>query len=89
MPRYRVINRRSTLDPLVRKTVVVSEAALERINEIGAQMEVSQGSLVDTALRLLATLPRDEVARLLREYGHLSDEEYAHVMGERPRKGSK
>ncbi len=89
MPRYRVINRRSTLDPLVRKTVVVSEAALERINEIGAQMEVSQGSLVDTALRLLATLPRDEVARLLREYGHLSDEEYAYVMGEYPQKGSK
>ncbi len=89
MPRYRVINRRSTLDPLVRKTVVVSEAALERINEIGAQMEVSQGSLVDTALRLLATLPRAEIARLLREYGHLSDEEYAYVMGERPQKGSK
>jgi hypothetical protein len=89
VPRYRVINRRSTLDPLVRKTVVVSEAALDRINEIGARMEVSQGSLVDTALRLLATKPVDEIAELLRLYGHLSDDEYAYVTGVRPQKGEK
>jgi hypothetical protein len=88
VPRYRVINRRSVLDPLVRKTVVVSEAALERINEIGAGMEVSQGSLVDTALRHLATLSRAEIAELLRSYGHLSDDEYSYVMGDR-RKGKK
>lgn len=81
MPRYRVINRRSSLDPLVRKTVVVSDAALERINQIGAEMQVSQGSLVDTALRHLATMDNDGIAKLLRLHGHLTDNEYAYVTG--------
>ncbi|MDP8991882.1 MAG: hypothetical protein M3N31_02325 [Actinomycetota bacterium] len=53
MPRHSVVNRRN-LDPLVRKTVLVSEEALERVSEIGAALRVSQGSLIDTALRHLA-----------------------------------
>ena len=47
MPAYPVINRRN-ISPLVRKTLLVSDEALERINEIGASMHVTQGSLVDT-----------------------------------------
>jgi hypothetical protein len=50
---------------------------------------VSQGSLVDTGLRLLATMPREEIARLLHMYGHLDDDEYAYVMGEHPGKEKK
>src|SRR5206468_2590196 len=55
MPAYPVINRRN-ISPLVRKTLLVSDEALERINEIGEAMHVTQGSLVDTALRHLSAL---------------------------------
>jgi hypothetical protein len=82
MPSHPVINRRN-LSPLVRKTVLVSEAALERINDIGAELHVSQGSLVDTALYELAARPPEEIAKLLRAHGHLTDEEYAYVTGRR------
>ena len=85
MPAYPVINRRN-ISPLVRKTLLVSDEALERINEIGAGMHVTQGSLVDTALRHLAALSPAEIAKLLRGHGHLTDEEYDYVTGRRPEK---
>ena len=87
MPSYPVINRRN-ISTLVRKTLLVSEEAFEQINDIGAAMHVSQGSLVDTALRHLAALPREEIAQLVRSHGHLTDEEYDYVMG-RAKKGRK
>ncbi len=87
MPSYPVINRRN-ISTLVRKTLLVSDEALERINAIGADMHVTQGSLVDTALRHLAALPPAEIAKLLRSDGHLTDEEYDYVMG-RAKKGRK
>jgi hypothetical protein len=85
MPSYPVINRRN-ISPLVRKTLLVSDEALERINAIGADMHVTQGSLVDTALRHLAALSPAEIAKLLRAHGHLTDDEYDYVMGQRPEK---
>ena len=85
MPSYPVINRRN-ISPLVRKTLLVSDEALERINAIGADMHVTQGSLVDTALRHLTALSPAEIAKLLRAHGHLTDEEYDYVMGLRPEK---
>ncbi len=87
MPSYPVINRRN-ISPLVRKTLLVSDEALERINAIGADMHVTQGSLVDTALRHLAALSPAEIAKLLRAHGHLTDDEYDYVMG-RAKKGRK
>jgi hypothetical protein len=86
MPSYPVINRRN-ISPLVRKTLLVSEEALARINEIGTEMHVTQGSLVDTALRHLSALSPAEIAKLLRGHGHLTDQEYDYVMGDRPEKG--
>ena len=50
---------------------------------------MAQGWFVDTALRQLATMPREGIARLLALYGHLSDDEYAYVMGEHPRREKK
>jgi len=85
MPSYSVINRRN-ISPLVRKTLLVSDEALERINAIGAGMHVTQGSLVDTALRHLAALSPAEIAKLLRAHGHLTDDEYDYVTGQRPEK---
>ena len=78
MPRHRVVNRRN-LDPLVRKSVLVSNEALERVSEIASTLRVSQGSLVDTALRHLAGLGDEEIVELLRKHGHLSDAEYEYV----------
>lgn len=88
MPSYSVINSRN-ISTLVRKTVLVSEEAFRRINEIGAEMHVTQGSLIDTALRRLAALPPGEIAKLLRADGHLTDQEYDYVTGQRPEKESK
>jgi hypothetical protein len=88
MPSYPVINRRN-ISPLVRKTLLVSPEALKRLNEIGEGMHVTQGSLVDTALRHLSALSPDEIAKLLRAHGHLTGEEYDFVMGQRPEKGWK
>ena len=78
MPRHSVVNRRN-VDPLVRKSVLLSEEALGRVSEIASALRVSQGSLVDTALRHLAGLSQEEVVELLRKHGHLSDAEYDHV----------
>jgi hypothetical protein len=86
MPRHPVINRRN-ISSLVRKTLLVSEEALGRINEIGAELRVSQGSLVDTALRQLAGMSLDDIAELLRGYGHLTAEEYALVI-DKTKKGT-
>jgi hypothetical protein len=80
MPRHPVINRRN-ISSLVRKTLLVSEEALERVSDIGARLQVSQGSLVDSALRQLAEMPPEDIAELLRSYGHLTAEEYAVVIG--------
>lgn len=80
MPRHPIINRRN-ISSLVRKTVLVSEEALERINEIGAALRVSQGSLVDSALRQLAAMEPSDIAELLLIYGHLTVEEHAVVTG--------
>ncbi len=87
MPTYPVINRRN-ISPLVRKTLLVSGEAMERINDIGAAIHVSQGSLVDTALRHLGALAPAEIAELLRSHGHLTDEEFDYVMA-RAKKGRK
>lgn len=80
MPRHPVINRRN-ISSLARKTLLVSEKALERVNDIGARLQVSQGSLVDSALGQLAEMPPEDIAELLRSYGHLTAEEYAVVIG--------
>ena len=80
MPSYPAINRRN-INPLVPKTLHVSKDTLSLIREIGAQMHVTQGSLVDTALRQLATLAPADIAELLRSHGHLTDDEYDYVMG--------
>ena len=88
MPSYPVINRRN-ISPLVRKTLLVSDEALARINDIGADMHVTQGSLADTALRHLSALSPAEIAKLLRAHGHLTDEEYDYVMNRPEKKGRK
>ena len=78
MPRHSVINRRN-LDPLVRKSVLLSEEALEEVSKIASTLRVSQGSLIDTALRHLAGSSNEEIVELLRRHGHLTDAEYEHV----------
>jgi hypothetical protein len=79
MPRHRVVNRRNLDSPLVRKTLWVSPAALDAVDALAAMLHVSQGSLVDAALHLVAGLEPAEVVELLRSHGHLTDAEYAHV----------
>ena len=88
MPAYPVVNRRN-ISTLVRRSLHASDEAVQLVNEVGARLHVSQGSLVDTALRHLAAMPDAEIARLLRAHDHLTDDEYAYVMGPKPEKGRK
>lgn len=78
MPRHPVVNRRN-LSPFVRKLVSVTEEAYDQAAQLAAALEVSTGSIVDTALRQLAGTDPEEVLELLRAHGHLTDAEYAYV----------
>ena len=83
MPRHPVVNRRNVA-PLVRKPVSVTEDGYARAAALAAELEVSIGSLVDTALRELAGTDPDRVLERMRAHGHLSDDEYAYIRGRRP-----
>ena len=78
MPRHSVVNRRN-LSPFVRKLVSVTEEAYEKTTQLAAALEVSTGSVVDTALRQLAGMDPEEVLELMRAQGHLTDAEYGYV----------
>jgi hypothetical protein len=78
MPRHPVVNGRN-LSPFVRKLVSVTEEAYDQAAQLAAALEVSTGSIVDTALRQLAGTDPGEVLELLRAHGHLTDAEYAYV----------
>ena len=84
MPSNLVINRRSASRPaaggvLRRRNFYVSAAAESAVADRAASLHVSQGSLVDTALQLVASLPAEEIAALLRAYGHLDEDQFEHV----------
>ncbi len=85
MPRHPVLNRRN-LHPLARKTLSVSPEAVAAIDAIAKALWVSQGSLVDTALRHLAQHEPDQIVELLRVHGHLTDAEYDAVQQRRATK---
>jgi hypothetical protein len=78
MPRHPVVNRRN-LSPFVRKLVSVTEEAYGEAAQLAAALEVSTGSIVDTALRQLAGTDPEEVLELMRAHGHLTDAEYAYA----------
>ena len=78
MPRHPVVNRRN-LSPFVRKLISVTEEAYDQATQLAASLEVSTGSIVDTALRQLAGTDPDEILELMRAHGHLTDAEYAYV----------
>jgi hypothetical protein len=48
-----------------------------------ADLQVSTGSIVDTALRHLAGTDPDQVLELLRAHGHLTEAEYAYIESRR------
>lgn len=86
MPRNRVINRKN-VNPLVTRSIAVSDEAMDGVRAVAALLEVSQGSVVDTAVRALVKLPPERVVELMRQQKHLSDDEYAYVrqrLAERP-----
>lgn len=78
MPRNRVINRRN-VNPLVMRSIAVSDEGMDEVRDLAARLEVSLGSVVDTAMRTLVMLPPERVVELMRQHKHLSDDEYAYV----------
>lgn len=80
MPTHPVINRRNIDSRLVRKTVLVSPEGLNAAAAVAKRLHVSQGSVIDTALRMFGRLEIDEVIKQLRSAGHLTDIETDAVM---------
>jgi hypothetical protein len=80
MPRHPVVNRRN-LSPFVQKFISVTEEGYAAATQLAALLEVSTGSVVDTALRQLAGTAPEEILEQLREAGHLTPEEYDYVRG--------
>ena len=80
MPAHPVINRRNIDSRLVRKTVLVTPEGLNAAAAVAKRLHVSQGSIIDTALRVFGRLELDEVIEQLRSAGHLTDIETDAVM---------
>jgi hypothetical protein len=80
VPLNPIVNRRGADSPFVRRTVLASSGALDRVSGIAATLSVSQASIIDAALRHVGTLDQCDIIDLLRHHGHLTDEEYAVVV---------
>lgn len=80
MPKHKTVNRREVDSILIKKNLFVSETAVEEINVLSAALQVTQGSITDSALRYFGTLDQAQVIELLRDYGHLTDGEYKYVL---------
>lgn len=78
MPRNPVVNRRNVTG-LRQRSLSATDDAIAGLTDLAKGLHVSQGSLVDIALRHLTTLTLVEVADLLHLHGHLTDDEYAVV----------
>lgn len=79
MPSHPVVNRRNVGSPFVRRTMQASTEALELLAHVAAALSVSKASIVDTALHHLTCMEPAAIVELLRQNGHLTDEEYAFV----------
>lgn len=78
MPRHRVINRRNAV-PLVRRSLSLTPEALVAATQLAAQLGVSQGSIIDTALREFTARSPSAVIEALSRHGHLTPTERAVV----------
>jgi hypothetical protein len=74
-----VINRRN-VTPLKRRTVYASDTAMTAIADLAKHLQVSQGSLVDTALHALASHSDRDVIDFLAKHGHLTPAEQTAVL---------
>lgn len=79
MPRNPVVNRRNLESPLRQRSLEISDEARAQLRGTAAKLSVSQGSLVDTAVRELMALPLETIAGLLYDHGHLDGTAFAYV----------
>lgn len=89
MPRSKVINRRN-VRPLVQWTTSATKDAVGQLRDRAALLNVSQGSLVDTAVRELLRHSPEKIADIMRTYKHLSEDEHdavLHALRERSKGG--
>jgi len=74
------INRRNVGSNLIRKTLLVSDEAVERASKMAKTLQVSQGSLIDSAIKHFTNLPEDEVIGLMLKYEQLTSEEAKYIL---------
>jgi|GEM_PF-1418294 len=74
------INKRNAeLSGLSRKTVYLTEEAVEAVNRVATELGVTQASLTDSALKYLATLPTEQILGILENYDYLSPAERKYI----------
>jgi len=78
------INKRNTeLSGLVRKTVYLTDDAIEAVNQVAADLGVTQASLTDVALKYLAELPAEQILTILARFDYLTPSERKFIEAKR------
>jgi hypothetical protein len=82
------INKRnSELSGLSRKTVYLTNEAMEAVGRVATELGVTQTSLTDSALKYIATLPTEQILSILERFDYLSPTERKYI--EQKQKGGK
>jgi len=84
VPRNRVVNRRNVPGTARRRTVWLSDEGMATLAGLGKQLEVTQGSLLEVAIRELAALPQRQAVGLLHSHKQLTDDETKYVLDRLP-----
>lgn len=79
MPRHSVINARN-VTPFKRYTISATPDRYKAVRDVARRLSVSQGSVIDVALGMLADRDDHEIIDLLTAAGHLTDREHDEVM---------
>ncbi len=82
------INKRNAeLSGLSRKTVYLTDEAVEAVSRVATELGVTQASLTDSALKYIATLPAAQILDVLEQFDYLSPAERKYI--EQKQKGGK
>ena len=82
-PTYQSVNRQ--LIPmgdltLVKRTLYTTEASLNMLSKFSEQMRVTQGSILDAALRELLAKSPEQIIETIQKHGHLNEAQARYVL---------
>jgi Mn-dependent DtxR family transcriptional regulator len=80
VPRNRVVNRRNVPGSARWRTIWLSEEGMATLADLAKQLEVTQGSVLEVAIRELAAQSPPQVVALLHQHKQLTDDETKYVL---------